>query len=270
MQSILNQIGKKTLIMGVLNITPNSFSDGGLYFNTDLALERAKAMELEGADIIDIGGESTHPLSGPINAEEELKRVIPVIERLAQSISIPISIDTYKAFVAEAALNAGASMVNDISGLQKDPQMTSTVAKYACPVVIMSNHKQLNKSSSNNIVQCIIENLKKLTEQALNQGVKKENIILDPGFGIGKSFEDNLELMHNLHQLTQLEYPLLLGTSRKGTLGKILNLGKEERIEATLATTVIAIMQGVAIIRVHDVKENVRVAKVTDAIYKKH
>jgi dihydropteroate synthase len=268
MKSILNQIGKKTLIMGVLNVTPNSFSDGGLYLNPDLALERAKAMEFEGADIIDIGGESTHPLSKPINADEELYRVIPVIKRLAKSISIPISIDTSKACVAAAALRAGASIVNDISALQKDPLMASLVAKHACPIILMNN--QLNKPSDNNITKSIIENLKNLVQQALAQGIIKENIILDPGFGFGKSFEENLELMQNLNHLTQLEYPILLGTSNKGTLGRILNLDKQEFIEATLATTVIAIMQGVAIIRVHDVKENVRAAKVTDAIYKKY
>lgn len=267
MKSILTQLGQKTLIMGILNLTPNSFSDGNLYFNLEAAIARAKDMEQEGADIIDIGGESTHPNSTPIDLEEELKRVIPVIEQLSKSLSIPISIDTYKATVAEAALNAGASIINDTNALQ-DPQMPSIIAKYDCPVVIMCS-ESLN-SSSTNIIDSIIKDLHESIQHALNQGIKKNKIIIDPGFGIGKSFEDNLSLMKNLNQLTQLGYPILLGTSRKGTLGKITNLTVEQRVEATLATTAIAIMQGINIIRVHDVKENVRAAKVADAIYRSH
>ncbi len=265
MKFILSQLGKKTLIMGILNITPNSFSDGNLYLNPKAAIERAKIIEEEGADIVDLGGESTHPRATPISTEEELKRVIPIIEELSKFISIPISIDTRKAQVAEAALNAGASIVNDTSGLQ-DSQMATVIAKHDCSVIIM--HSKFHRSSSDNVMNSIIEELKQSIHQAVSQGIKKEQIILDPGFGFEKSFEENLELMKNLEKLTQLNYPILLGTSRKGTLGKILNLDAKQRLEATLATTAIAIMQGISIIRVHDVKENVRTAKVADAIYK--
>lgn len=256
---------ERTLVMGILNVTPNSFADGGLYLDPDTACERAKIMELEGADIIDVGGESTHPKAQAVSVEEELKRVMPVIERLVQSVAIPISIDTSKGEVAKEALKAGASMVNDITGLQKDQQMAAIVAQYNCPIVLMSG---VNKRGFSHIIDSVMENLNELVDYAVNKGVKKENIILDPGFGIGKSFEENLQLMKNLDQLALLNYPILLGTSRKGTLGKILNVEKEDRMEATLATTTIAIMKRVKIVRVHDVKENVRVARVVDAIYK--
>ena len=260
------ELGKRTLIMGILNITPDSFSDGGDNFNIQRAVEHALLMIKDGDDIIDIGGESTRPGSKFVSAEEELKRVVPVIKELSKITDIPISIDTYKAATAEGAILAGADIINDIWGLQKDPKMAETAAKYNVPVIAMHNNDGHEYSRD------IMEELKlffdKTFEIAENAGIPKENIILDPGIGFGKVYEQNIEVLGRLEELTVLGR-VLLGTSRKSTLGKILDLPPKERMEGTLATTVIGIQKGADIVRVHDVLENKRCAMVADAILRK-
>lgn len=258
------KLGTRTYIMGILNVTPDSFSDGGKFNDADKAIEHAKEMVEQGADIIDIGGESTRPGHTVVPDEEEISRLVPVIERLVREINVPISVDTYKAPVAEAALRAGAHILNDIWGLQKDENMASVVAKYNVPVIIM--HNQDGTEYSKDIMEAMCDFLVKSIDIALKAGVKKENIILDPGIGFGKTAEQNMIVLSRLGELNDLGYPILLGTSRKSTIGKILDLPVNERVEGTLATSVMGIIQGVDIIRVHDVKENYRTAKVTDTI----
>nr|WP_243117012.1 dihydropteroate synthase [Natranaerovirga hydrolytica] len=250
--------------MGILNVTPDSFSDGGQYDEVNKALDHAHIMIKEGADILDIGGESTRPGAEEVDAKTELKRVLPVVEKLVQEVSVPISVDTYKAEVAKAVLEAGAHIINDVWGLQREPEIAKVVAQYKVPVVIMHNQKGTHYEKD--IIESIKEFLSKSINIALEAGVKKENIILDPGVGFGKNFEQNKEVMSRLGELNTLGYPILLGTSRKSMIGKILDVEANERVEGTVATTVMGIVQGVDIVRVHDIKENLRAAKVTDAI----
>lgn len=257
-------LGSRTYIMGILNVTPDSFSDGGSYLNMEKAIAHAKEMLVEGADIIDVGGESTRPGSDVISAEEELDRVLPIVKRLVEEVDAPISVDTYKAKVAEEVLKAGAHMINDVWGLQKDPDMAAVVAKYDVPIVIM--HNQIGTQYEKDIIESILDFLKVSIDIALKAGISKDKIILDPGIGFGKTPEQNMHVMTRLGELNVLGYPILLGTSRKSMLGKILDLPPKERVEGTLATSVMGIIQGMDILRVHDIKENVRVAKVTDAI----
>lgn len=257
-------LGERTYIMGILNVTPDSFSDGGDFINIETAVQHAKQMVVEGADIIDIGGESTRPGFAEVNAEEELRRVLPVIERLAKEIDVPISIDTYKAEVAEKAIQAGAAIVNDVWGMQKDPLMASVVAKYQVPVVMM--HNQLGTEYSCDIMEAICRFLRHSIDLGLQAGIKLENMILDPGIGFGKTAEQNVVVLARLGELNDLGCSILLGTSRKSFIGKILDLVPKERVEGTVATTVMGIMQGADIVRVHDVKENLRAARVTDAV----
>lgn len=257
-------LGTKTYVMGILNITPDSFSDGGNFFELENAIKHAKEMIEEGADIIDVGGESTRPGSEEVSAEDELERVLPVVKRLAKEVKAPISVDTYKAIVADKVLEAGAHIINDIWGLQKDPDMANVVAKYNVPVVIM--HNQIGTEYKNDIMEEICRFLRKSIDIALKAGIKPENIILDPGIGFGKTSEQNMEVMARLGELNDLGYPILLGTSRKSMIGKILDLPSEERVEGTIATSVMGVIQASDIVRVHDIKENVRAIKVTDAI----
>ena len=257
--------------MGILNVTPDSFSDGSLYFDKSAAIKRALQMVEDGADIIDIGGESTRPGSEPVTIEEELRRTIPVIEVLAKEIKIPISIDTYKSEVAKRALDAGSSMVNDISGLRFDPEMPGVISKYKVPVVIM-HIKGTPKAMQQNpvyeaLIPEIIDYLREGIRTALESGIPEDKIIIDPGIGFGKTFNHNLEIINNLREFTLLEKPILIGPSRKAFIGKILgDVPVTDRLEGTAAAVAISIMNGANIIRVHDVKEMVRVAKVTDAI----
>ena len=258
------KLGNRTYVMGILNVTPDSFSDGGDFSNIEKAIIHAKEMIEEGADIIDIGGESTRPGFQEVTVEEEINRVVPIIKRLVEEINTPISIDTYKAIVAQRAIEAGASIVNDIWGLQKDPNMAAVVSKYDVPVVIM--HNQIGTEYDKDIIEAMKDFFKKSISIALEAGVKKYNIILDPGIGFGKDVEQNIHVMSRLGELNDLGYPILLGTSRKSMIGKILDLPPKERVEGTLATSVLGVVQGVEIIRVHDVKENVRTIRVADAI----
>ncbi len=259
--------GKKTYIMGILNVTPDSFSDGGDFTNIDIAVNHAKEMIKLGADMIDLGGESTRPGHKFVSAEEEISRVVPVIKRLKQEINVPISIDTYKSEVAEEALKLGVDMINDVWGLTYDGKMADVIAKYDGEVCIM--HNQNGTNYDKDIMEAIKEFLQKSIDMALAAGVKKEKIVLDPGIGFGKTYEQNIEVLRRLGELKDLGYPILLGTSRKSVLGKILEGSTpKERVEATVATTVLGVRDGVDIVRVHDVKENLEAAMVADAIYR--
>ena len=260
--------GKKTYIMGILNVTPDSFSDGGDYTNIDIAVNHAKEMIELGADMIDLGGESTRPGHKFVSAEEEISRIVPVIKRLKEEINVPISIDTYKSEVAEEALKLGVDMVNDVLGLTYDGKMADVVAKYDGEVCIM--HNQEGTDYDKDIMEAIKEFLQNSIDMALKAGVKKEKIVLDPGIGFGKTYEQNIEVLERLGELRDLGYPVLLGTSRKSVLGKILeNSTPKERVNATVATTVLGVKDGVDIVRVHDVKENKEAAMVADAIYRR-
>ncbi len=260
------EIGKRTYIMGILNVTPDSFSDGGKFNDIETAIKHAKQMVYHGVDIIDIGGESTRPGHKSVSEEEEIKRVVPIIEALKREIEVPISVDTYKGKVAELAIKAGAAMINDVWGFKKDPYIATVAAKYNVPCCLMHNRDNKNYT---NLIQDILVDLEESIEIALKAGVKRENIILDPGIGFAKSYEDNLKTMSNLEKLNTLGYPVLLGTSRKTMVGFALNLPVEERLEGTLATTTIGIMKGCEFVRVHDIKENKRVCIMTDAICRK-
>ncbi|HYA26819.1 MAG TPA: dihydropteroate synthase [Thermodesulfovibrionales bacterium] len=261
----------KTPVMGILNVTPDSFTDGGLFFTKETAVERGLQMVEDGADIMDVGGESTRPGSTSVEFDEELRRTISVIEVLAKRINIPISIDTYKAGIAKRALDAGASMVNDISGLRFDPAMARVVAEYNVPVVIMHikgtpKNMQINPEYEALIPE-IIDYLRVSMGIAMEAGIRENNIIIDPGIGFGKTFEHNLEILNNLREFTLLGKPLLIGPSRKAFIGRILNTASPlERLEGTSAAVAIAIINGANIVRIHDVREMVKVARVADAI----
>lgn len=260
------EIGKKTFVMGILNVTPDSFSDGGKFNHIENAVKHAKEMIEAGADIIDIGGESTRPKHIPVDEDEEIRRVVPVIEVLSKEIEVPISIDTYKGRVAELAIKAGADLINDVWGFKKDPYMSEVAAKYQVPCCIMHNRE--NKEYGD-FIRDVLKDLKESIDIALQAGVKSENIIIDPGIGFAKSYDQNLMLMNNLEKLKELNYPILLGTSRKSVIGNTLNLPVEERVEGTVATSVIGIMKGCDFVRVHDVLENKRACVMTDAIVRR-
>lgn len=263
-------LGSRTLVMGVLNVTPDSFSDGGLYDRFEGARDRALAIAREGADIVDIGGESTRPGADAAGLDEELKRTVPVIESVAGDIGVPISIDTCKAEVAKRALDAGASIVNDISGLRFDPGMIKLVAERGVPVVIM--HMQgtpgdmQNNPAYDDVVGDITAFMRSRAELAIEAGVEREKIILDPGIGFGKTVEHNLEIIRRLAEFKSLGYPLMLGTSRKSFIGAVLDRPADERLMGSAATVAFAIARGVDIVRVHDVKEMVEVVKMADAV----
>ncbi|GEA32607.1 dihydropteroate synthase [Clostridium beijerinckii] len=260
-------IGEKTYIMGILNFTPDSFSDGGKFNDIDVAVKHVKEMIDDGADIIDVGGESTRPGYKLVSEEEEISRVVPIIKAIKENFDISVSIDTYKAKVAEQAIQAGADLINDIWGFKKDKDMAKVAAKYNVPCCLMHNR---DNTDYKNLVEDILNDLKECINIAKDAGVKDENIILDPGIGFGKTYEQNLETMNNLERIKDLGYPILLGTSRKSMIGLALNLPVEERIEGTVATTVIGIMKDACdFVRVHDVLENSRAAKMTDAIVRR-
>ncbi|MDI6716393.1 MAG: dihydropteroate synthase [Actinomycetota bacterium] len=266
-------LSSKTYVMGILNVTPDSFSDGGKFFDYTLAAEQGRRMALEGADIIDIGGESTRPGADPVSVDEELKRVIPVIEKLSTELDVPISIDTYKPQVAKEALEAGASIVNDVSGL-RDDKMIELIAEKNVPVVIMHmkgtpRDMQINPSYDD-VVSEVADWLDSQARKAISAGISRDNLLIDPGIGFGKTLEHNVEIIRCLSAFKSLGYPIVLGTSRKSFIGAILDLPVEERLEGTLATLAYGIIQGANIVRVHDVKEAVRVSRVIDAIKEEH
>lgn len=256
--------GERTLIMGILNLTPDSFSDGGDFVSAGKAVEHAKKMIAEGVDIIDIGGESSRPGHVRIDAEEELSRVLPVIKRLKEETDAILSLDTIRAEVAEEGIKNGIHIVNDIWGFQEDARLAGIAAKYETPVILM--HNQNGTDYQGDLIEEIIRFLKESVRIAVKAGVSDDKIILDPGIGFGKTAEQNIAVMSRLKEIRALGYPVLLGTSRKSMIGHILGLPPKERGEGTVATTVLGITQGVDIVRVHDVLENSRAAKVTDAI----
>jgi dihydropteroate synthase len=259
--------GKKTLIMGIVNCTPDSFSDGGSFFSIEKAINHAKELVLNGADIIDIGGESTRPGAPKVSEEEETKRTIPVIAALRQEISAHISIDTYKSGVAQKAVKAGATIINDISGGMFDKRILKTAYETGVPIVLMHyglEHGQV--ITERHSIFKIVSELRSRVSEALSAGVLNENIIIDPGIGFGKHVEDNLSIIKNLECFTSLGYPVLVGASRKQFIGKTLDLPVQERLEGSLAVAVACALNGAQIIRVHDVKETVRACKVADAI----
>ena len=253
----------KTYIMGILNVTPDSFSDGGKFNSIDAALRHAGQMIKEGADILDIGGESTRPGYTKISDEEEISRVVPVIEAIKKEWDIPLSVDTYKGAVAEAALQAKADLINDIWGFKADTRIAEVTARYGAACCLMHNRKEAIYDS---FLEDVISDLQESVRIALEAGVAKEKIILDPGVGFGKTYEMNLKIIQKLDELRCLGYPVLLGTSRKSVIGLTLDLPAEERLEGTLATTVLGVSKGCAFVRVHDIKENDRAIRMTRAI----
>lgn len=269
-------LGERTLVMGVLNVTPDSFSDGGKFFEKERAIEQALAMERDGADLLDIGAESTRPGSKGISAEEEWRRLEPVFAGLRGKLEIPISIDTQKAEVAKAALDAGAQIINDISGLKSDARIAQVAAQRRIPLILMhmrGKPRTMQRGPfARDVIKDVTKGLRASVAKARKAGVAKSQIILDPGIGFGKSFAQNYELLAGLGELGKLGYPLLLGTSRKGFLGSILACGgepapAEKRIWGTAATVTVSILNGAHIVRVHDVAEMVQVARVADCVF---
>jgi len=259
-------VEENTYIMGILNVTPDSFSDGGKIKGIDAALKRAEQMMHEGAAILDIGGESTRPGYTPVSEEEEMERVLPVVEAVKQRLDIPISVDTYKSVVAEAAIQVGADLINDIWGLKADARMADVIAKHEVACCLMHNRAQAVYS---NFIEEMLVDLKESLLIADKAGIAEEKIILDPGVGFAKSYEQNLEAIRCLGKIKELGYPVLLGTSRKSVIGLTLDLPSTERVEGTIVTTVAAVQQGCGFVRVHDIKENYRAIQMAQAIYKR-
>jgi dihydropteroate synthase len=259
--------GERTFVMGILNVTPDSFSGDGLIKGADplrAAVDQARRMVDEGADLLDIGGEWTRPGHAPIDAAEEIGRVIPVVAAVHEVLpGIPLSIDTTKVVVAEAALAAGATLLNDIWGVGPDPAMAELAASAGVPLVVMHNREE---ARYDDVVREVVDDLRAALERAEGLGIAAEHLIVDPGIGFGKTADHNVVLLNHLDALTALGRPILLGTSRKSTIGRILDLPADERLEGTLATTALGVASGVDIVRVHDVRANVRAARVADAI----
>ena len=252
-----------TYIMGILNVTPDSFSDGGKWDTLDHAMKHVETMLADGADLIDVGGESTRPGHTPVGAQEEIERVLPVIEAIRSRFDVPISVDTYKGSVADASLKAGADLINDVWGLKYDPEMAPVIARHNAPCCLMHNKEN---TEYNNFLVDMLSGTQECVNIARKAGIKDENIILDPGVGFGKTYEMNLETMNQLELFQHLGFPVLLGTSRKSMIGLTLDLPVDQRVEGTLATSVIGVMKGCAFVRVHDIKENKRVIQMTEAI----
>jgi dihydropteroate synthase len=261
---------RRTAVMGIVNVTPDSFSDGGKFFDADRAAAHGERLAAEGADVLDIGGESTRPGAEPVGIEEELRRVIPVIQKLRAKISIPISIDTLKSEVARAALDAGADIVNDVTALEADAEMAALVAREGVPVILMhmqGTPRTMQRSPTyDDVVEEVRDYLKRRVDYAVERGVAVENIVIDPGIGFGKNLEHNLALLRGLPALADAGLPLLVGASRKAFIGRLLDAGPEERLEGSLAAAVAAALAGANMIRVHDVKEAVRALRVADAL----
>ena len=255
--------GNKCYIMGILNVTPDSFSDGGKWDSLDAAVRHAEEMIKDGADIIDVGGESTRPGHTAISDSEEIDRVVPIIEALRSRIGSPVSIDTYKSAVADAGLRAGAAIVNDIWGFKRDPEIAGLVARSGAACCLMHNRSDMDYSE---FMTDLLGDLRQSAEIARNAGIAADKIILDPGIGFAKTYKMNLEAINRLDLIRQLGYPVMLGASRKRVVGYALDLPVTERVEGTLATTVIAVMRGCSFVRVHDVKETKRAITMTEAV----
>lgn len=254
---------KETIVMGILNVTPDSFSDGGQFDAIDAAILHAKQMVNDGAKIIDIGGESTRPGHDPVSVEQEIARVIPVIQALSKELDVMISIDTYKAEVAEQAILAGAHIINDVWGAKKEPAIVHVAAKYQVPIILMHNRENTEYNDFWNDVRSDLEESVQLAKDA---GVAEEHIWLDPGIGFGKTTEQNIWMMQHLSDLAEMGYPVLLGTSKKSMIGNVLDLPVSERLEGTAATVSYGVMNGCHIMRVHDVKGIVRTVKMMDVL----
>jgi dihydropteroate synthase len=264
-------LGEHTLIMGILNVTPDSFSDGGLYLDAAAGVARAMAMEAAGADIIDIGGESTRPGSAGVSADEEMRRILPVIEKLRGKIRIPISVDTSKAEVAEAAALAGAEILNDVTGLRNDPRIAEVARRRRLGLILMhmrgTPRTMQEAPFARDVIRDVSSGLRRSVALALKAGVAKSRLVVDPGIGFGKSHEQNCELIRRLPELAKLGFPLLIGTSRKSFLGAVLKqIAETDRIWGTAATVAASILQGAHVVRVHDVEEMAQVALVADAV----
>jgi dihydropteroate synthase len=271
------RLGERTLVMGVLNVTPDSFSDGGKFFDPKSAVQHALEIQGDGADIIDIGAESTRPGSREISAAEELRRLLPVLQVLRGKLKIPISVDTQKAAVAEVALGAGAQILNDISGLRRDPRLAEVAARHGAPLILMhmrGTPRTMQKGPfARDVIKDVVSGLRRSIAVARKHGVLKSQIVIDPGIGFGKSFAQNYELLARLPELAKLGYPLVVGTSRKGFLGATLAkngmpASAEDRIWGTAATVAASVLNGAHIVRVHDVHEMSQVARVTDEVLK--
>ena len=265
------ELGRKTLIMGILNVTPDSFYDGGAYLRTDEAVEHGLQLEDQGADLVDVGGESTRPdRPGSVSATDEIRRVVPVIEQLAKRLTVPISVDTYKSEVARSAVAAGASVVNDISGLRFDSDMAACAAAAGAAMVLMHSRGTPQRlhglPALKRPLQSVLAGLRHSVRKALRAGIPSNRIILDPGLGFGKGVEDNLLILRRLEVLKRFRLPILVGPSRKSFIGNLLNLPVEQRLPGSLASTAVAVMQGAHIIRVHDVGETRQVVQMCDAI----
>jgi dihydropteroate synthase len=261
------ELGRRTLIMGILNATPDSFSDGGLFDEVESAVERAKQMAAEGADIIDIGGESTRPGHESVPVEEELRRIIPIIRAVRDQVKLPISVDTYKAETARQALEAGAHIVNDVWGFKRDSKLAAVADEYGCPVILMHYRETRDYLD---FIPDVLNDLIASVHRAHAAGVADDRIWLDPGIGFAKDYENNLEIMSRLNEVVKLGYPVLLGTSRKSFISRTLNVTVGETLEGTGATVALGIAQGCQIVRVHDVMQMKRVAVMTDAIAYRH
>ena len=257
------EFGNHTYVMGILNVTPDSFSDGGKFNNIDSALKHTEQLINDGADIIDVGGESTRPNYTKISDEEEIERVVPVIEKIKADFDVPVSIDTYKSKVAAAAVGAGADLVNDIWGLKYDKNMAEVIAKSGAACCLMHNRE---RAEYNSFVEDVLDDLRETIAIAKKAGIADDKIILDPGVGFAKSYEQNLIITNNVDRLNELGYPVLLGTSRKSMIGLTLDLPSDQRVEGTFATSVIGVMKGCRFVRVHDVLENKRAILMTEAI----
>ena len=253
----------RTYIMGILNVTPDSFSDGGKFNQMDAALYHVEEMIRDGADIVDVGGESTRPGHTVISDDEEISRVAPVIEAIKSRFDIPVSIDTYKGKVTEAALKAGADLVNDIWGFKFDHKVAELTAQYGAACCLMHNRSE---PTYQDYLNDVVADLKECVRIAKDVGISDDKIILDPGVGFGKTYQMNLEIINHVDVLHSLGFPILLGTSRKSVIGQTLNLPTDQRVEGTLATTVVGVLKGCAFVRVHDIKENKRVIQMTEAI----
>lgn len=253
----------RVYVMGILNVTPDSFSDGGNYCNLDAALKRTQEMIEQGADLIDIGGESTRPGYTMVSQEEEISRVAPVIEAVKARFDIPVSLDTYKADVARAGIAAGADLINDIWGLKYDPGMAAVIAAAGCPCCLMHNRE---KPDYQDFMPDVLRDLEESLALAAQAGIAEERIIIDPGVGFGKTYENNLQVIGAIDQLLCFGCPVLLGASRKSVIGLTMEPDRQQRLEGTIATSVIGVMKGVSFVRVHDVKENVRAIRMAQAI----